>query len=133
MKRVEEINRRLGEIHDALLKLGADDFAAKNHLHIERDRLRDEAKSYQQDRDAARPSSELIGELKQRHSQLESIAKQYINPAKAADAGFGGTGAYSGPADAQSINRNIDQGTGRGDVERRIAHLESILKERGHL
>jgi hypothetical protein len=133
MERLEQINHRLGEIQDELLKLGSDDFAAKNQLHIERDRLRDEAASYQQDRDAARPSSELIKELKQRHSQLESISKQYINPAKATDGGFGGTGAYSGPADAQSINRSIDEGTGRVNVEQRIAHLESILRERGHL
>lgn len=133
MKRVEEINHRLGKIQDELLELGPDDFAAKNQLHIERDLLRDEAKSYQQDRDVARPSSELIQELKQRHSQLGSISKQYINPAKATDGGFGGTGAYNGPADAQAINRNIDEGTGRAGVERRIAQLESILKERGHL
>lgn len=133
MERVEEINRRLGQIQDELLELGADDFAAKNQLHIERDRLRDEATSYQQDRDSTRPSSELIQELKQRHSQLESISKQYINPAKATDGGFGGTGAYNGPADAQAINRNIDEGTGRANVERRIAQLESILKGRGHL
>lgn len=133
MGRVEEINRRLGEIQDELLKLGGDDFAAKNELHVERDRLRDEASTYQQDPDAARPSSELIQELKQRYRQLESINQQYINPAKATDGGFGGTGAYGGPADAQSINRNIDEGTGRANVELRIAHLESVLKERGHL
>lgn len=133
MERVEEINHRLGEIQDELLTLGADNFATKNQLHIERDRLRDEAKSFQQDRDVARPSSELIGELKQRYSQLGSISKQYINPAKATDGGFGGTGAYNGPAEAQAINRNIDEGTGRANIERRIAHLESILKERGHL
>lgn len=133
MERLEEINYRLGEIQDELLKLGPDDFAAKNQLHIERDKLRDEAQSYQQDRDAARPSSELIQELKQRYSQLESISKQYINPAKATDGGFGGVGAYNGPADAQAINRNIDEGTGRANVEQRISRLESILKERGHL
>lgn len=133
MERVEEINHRLGEIQDELLKLDAEDLAAKNQLHVERDRLRDEAKSHQQDRDAARPSSELIQELKHHYGQLDSISKQYINPAKATDGGFGGAGAYNGPADAQSINRNIDQGTGRAKVELRINHLESILKERGHL
>ena len=133
MERVEEINRRLGEIQDELMKLGNDDFAAKNQLHIERDRLRDEAKSYQQDRDTARPSSELIQELKQRYSQIGSISKQYINPATATDGGFGGTGAHNGPADALAIDRTIDEGTGRANVERRIAHLESILRERGHL
>ncbi|MEX1093269.1 MAG: hypothetical protein WEB67_03055 [Acidimicrobiia bacterium] len=133
MERVEEINHRLGEIQDELSKLDAEDFAAKNQLHVERDRLRDEAKSHQQDRDAARPSSELIQELKQRYGQLDSISKQHINPAKATDGGFGGAGAYNGPADAQAINRSIDQGTGRAKVELRINHLESILKERGHL
>ena len=133
MERLEVINHRLGQIQDELMKLGDDDFAAKNRLHTERDRLRDEAKSYQQDRDAARPSSELIQELKQRYRQLDSISKQHINPAKATDGGLGNTGAYNGLADAQTINRNIDEGTGRPGVEQRIAHLESVLKERGHL
>jgi hypothetical protein len=133
MKQVEEINKRLGEIQDQLLELGPDDFAAKNQLHIERDKLRDEAASHHVDRDSGRPSSDLIEELKQRRRQLESITKKYINPAKASDGGFGGTGAYNGPGDAQAVNRNIDEGTGRANVERRIAQLESTLKERGHL
>lgn len=133
MERLDGINRRLSEIQDELLELEADDIATKNQLHIERDRLRDEATTYRHDPDADRPSSELIEELKQRHSQLKSISNKYINPAKATDGGFGGTGAYNGPSDAQAINRNIDEATGRANVERRIAHLESILKERGHL
>ena len=133
MERLEEINRKLAAIQDQLLQLGDDEFEVKNQLHIERDRLRDEAKSYQQDRDATRPSSELIRELKQRQSQLASISKRHINPAKAADGSFSGIGLDNGPADAQAINRNIDGGTDRGNVERRISHLESILKERGHL
>jgi hypothetical protein len=133
MERLDEINLRLGEIQDELLKLGEEDFPAKSQLHIERDRLRDEASSYYQDRDASRPSSELIQELKQRYRQLDAISRRYVNPAKATDGGFGGVGAYNGPADAQSTNRNIDEGTGRERIEQRIAHLESILKERGHL
>lgn len=133
MERLEEINRRLGEIQDELLELGTDEFAARNQLHIERDRLGDEATSYQRDRDAARPSSDLIEELKQRRSQLESLNKQYINPAKATDGAFGGTGASTGPSDTQAINRDIDESIGRAAVERRIAHLASILEERGHL
>ncbi len=133
MEHLEEINRKLATIQDQLLQLGDDEFAAKDQLHIERDRLRDEAASYQQDRDATRPSSELIKELKQRYSQFESIGTQYINPAKATDGGFGDTGAYNGPADAQAINQHIDEATGRAAVEQRINRLESILKERGHL
>jgi hypothetical protein len=131
MERLEEINRKLGAIQDQLLQLGDDDFTAKNQLHIERDRLREEAASYQQDRDTARPSSELIQELKQRHSQLESIRNRYINPAKATDGV--GTGAYNGPADAQAINQNIDEATGRAEVEQRISRLETILKDPPHL
>ncbi len=133
MERLEEINRELAAIQDRLLGLGDSDFAARNELHVERDRLRDEAASYRQDRDDTRPSSELIKELKQRHRQLESIRKQYLNPARAADGGFGGTGAFNGPADAQAINQSIDEGSGRAEVEQRIARLEAILKERGHL
>ncbi len=132
MRNLEELNRRLGQIQDELLALPADEFARKNDLQVERDRLRSDAAQFQKDFDLDRPSSELIAELKQRRTQLVSIANKYINPAGAADAGFG-AGAYNGPADASSVNRSIDAATGRGQIEQRIARLETILRDRGHL
>lgn len=132
MESLEDLNRRLGQIQDELLVLPADDFGRKNKLHSERDRLCDSAANFQRDLDLDRPSSDLIVELKQRQTQLASIANKYINPARAADAGFG-AGSYNGPADAQSVNRGIDDATGRAAVEQRIAHLEAILTDRGHL
>jgi hypothetical protein len=132
MARLDDLNRRLGEIQDELMTLESDDFTRKNDLHAERDRLRDEAAGFSKNVDLERPSSELIKELKQRQTQLDSIARGYINPAKAADAGFG-SGAYHGPADAQTINRSIDEAAGRARVEQRIAQLEGILRDRGHL
>jgi hypothetical protein len=75
-------------------------------------------------RDADRPSSELIKELKQRYRELGSIPKEY-DPARGPDGDLG----ESGPSETQ----NSDEPSGRARVELRIHHLEAILKERGHL
>lgn len=132
MERLEEINQRLAQIQDELLTLADDDFARKNTLHSERDKLRNEAAAYRRDQDQDRPSSELIEELKARRSQLESIANKYVSAAKQADGSFAGTGS-GGAGDAIGINKGIDEATGRAAVERRITALESILTKRGHL
>jgi hypothetical protein len=76
-------------------------------------------------RDADRPSSELIKELKQRYRELGSIPKEY-DPAQETDGDLG----ESGPS---SETHNPDEPSGRARVELRIHHLEAILKERGHL
>jgi hypothetical protein len=133
MKSLEDLNRRLGQIQDELLALPADDFARKNELHGERDLLRAEAAAFQKDFDLDRPSSELIAELKQHRKQLESIDDEYINTAEQVVSGFGLAGEHGGPGDTQRINENIGEATGRAKLEKRIAHLEAILSERGHL
>ena len=76
-------------------------------------------------RDADRPSSDLIQELKQRYRELGSIPKEYV-PAQETDRDSG----ESGPS---SETQNTDEPTDRARVELRIHHLEAILKERGHL
>ncbi|HEY5890353.1 MAG TPA: hypothetical protein VIW94_06625 [Acidimicrobiia bacterium] len=133
MESLDDLNRRLGQIQDELLALPADDYARKNELHAERDRLRSDAAQYQRDFDLDRPSSELIAELKQHRRQLESIEDEYINTAEQLVPGFGLAGEHGGPGDTQWINDNISEGTGRAAIEKRIAHLESILADRGHL
>lgn len=133
MSKLDDLDHRLGEIQDELMKLGDDDFARKNELHIERDRLRAEAAEFRKDFDLDRPSSELIAELKQHRKQLETIESEYINVAEQLDAGFGLAGEVDGPGDTQRINDTLSAGTGRAAIEKRIAHLESILTDRGHL
>jgi hypothetical protein len=133
MTNLDELDRRLGEIQDELMALGDNEFARKNELHIERDRLRAEAAQFRRDTDLDRPSSDLIAELKQHRKQLDTIDKTYINTAEQFDAGFGLAGEHSGPGDTQWINQNIDEGTDRAKIEARIAHLETVLKDRGHL
>ena len=85
----------------------------------------------EQVRNADRPSSDLIKELKQRYRQLGSIPKVY-GPAQDAEGGLGGTGSSGETAGPQETNQT-DEITGRARVERRIHQLEAILKERGHL
>lgn len=133
MTKLDEIDHRLGEIQDELMKLGNDEFARKLELHEERDRLHAEAAKLQKDLDLDRPSSELIAELKQHRKQLASIDNKHINTAEQLTPGFGLAGEHSGPGDTEWINQNIDEGTGRAKIEARITHLEAILENRGHL
>jgi len=133
MSKLDELDHRLGEIRDELSKLGDEEYSRKYELHAERDRLRAEAAEFQKDLDLDRPSSELIAELKQHRKQLETIESKYINVAEQLDSGFGLAGERSGPGDSEWINANITEGTGRAGIEARIAHLEAVLKERGHL
>jgi hypothetical protein len=85
----------------------------------------------EQVRDADRPSSDLIKELKQRYRQLGSIPKEYES-ALDTEGDVGGIGSSSETAGPQETDET-DEATGRARVEIRIHHLEAILKERGHL
>jgi hypothetical protein len=133
MTSLDEIDRRLGQIQDELLKLGDDEFSRRFELHTERDRLHSEAAKMVKDADLDRPSPELAAELKEHRKQLDDIDKKYINTAEQVEAGFGLAGNTSGASDPQWINQNIDEGTGRAKIEARIAHLEAILADRGDL
>jgi len=129
---LEELNRRLAAIQDRLLELADDDFAEKFQLQKERDRLRDLAGRFAQDRDARRSTEELVAELEARRSALEAFRKQMTEGAKFASAGLT-PGAWEGPADSTAINEAMK---GAHDVEelmRRIAELEEVLVSRGEL
>lgn len=130
MERIDELNRRLAEIQDELLGLAVDDFARKYALQSERDVLRAETGKYKQDRDAGRPSSDMIAEVKALKNQLISIRSGYVNAVGQAGAG---EGAWNGPADTIALNAGIDNAQGVEQIVQRIARLETILKERGHL
>lgn len=131
MERVDELNKRLAEIQDELLGLAPEDFARKHTLHLERDSLRAEAAEYSEDRDITRPSADMIAELKALRSQLAAIRAGYLNAV--GQAGGGEAGAWIGPADTIALNAGIDRAQGVERIVPRIARLETILKERGHL
>jgi hypothetical protein len=83
-------------------------------------------------RDADRPSSDLIKELKRRYRQLGSIPKEY-KPAHPTARDPGGAGPSVGATEPQDVNQHIGEVVDRAQVEQRIHRLEAILKERGHL
>lgn len=130
MERIDELNRRLADIQDELLQVPSDDFSRKYALHLERDSLRDETAKYKRDQDVDRPSSEMIAEVKALKSQLAAIRSGYVNAVGQAGAGEGG---WNGPADTIALNAGIDKAQGVERIVHRIARLETILKERGHL
>lgn len=131
MERVNELNQRLAQIQDELLGLAPDDFAKKHALHSERDSLRAEAADYGKDRDVTRPSADMIAELKALRAQLAAVRAGYVDAV--GQAGAGEAGAWNGPADTIALNAGIDRAQGVERIVHRIARLETILKERGHL
>lgn len=131
MERLQELNRRLAEIQDELMKLGPDDFARKYELQVERDSLREETSKYAKDRDLDRASSELIKELKALRSRLTGVRAGYANAVGMA--GSMDAAGASGAADSIYLNAGIDKAQGVDGLVQRIARLETILEERGHL
>lgn len=130
MGRFDELNQRLAEIQDELLSVSHDDFSRKYALHLERDTLRDESARYKKDQDVDRSSSDIIDEVKALKRQVASIRSGYVNAVGQAGAGEGG---WNGPADTIALNAGIDKAQGVERIVHRIARLETLLKERGHL
>lgn len=131
MERLQELNRRLAEIQDELMSLGSEDFARKYELQVERDQLREETSKYARDRDFDRASSELIKELKALRNRLIGIRSGYANAVGMA--GSMDAAGSSGAADSIYLNAGIDSAHGVDSLVQRIARLETILEERGHL
>lgn len=113
---LDDLNRQLATIQDRLLGLAPDDFAEKYRLKREQDHLRGLTRQYAQDRDAYRPSEDLLAELDVRRSALDATRRQMLCL-----------------GDGVKINLAMKAASGADELTQRIAHLETTLKERGGL
>lgn len=129
MERIDQLNQRLAEIQDELLGVPSLDSSRKYALQLERDALRGEAAKYQHDQDVRRPSSEMIAEVKVLKSQLASMGSGYVN----IDQARAGEGGWKGSTDTIVFNADVDKAHGVEPIVHRIARLETLLKDRGHL
>lgn len=130
MEKLDQLNRRLAAIQDELSSLPDDDFARKHALMRERDFLRAEAAAYRDDLTSTRPSTDIIKEIRALRKKVAGAQSGYANAVGLAG-GFDGTGGAA--ASSIGLNSGIDEGQGIEQTLRRIAALESILADRGHL
>ncbi len=113
---LDSLTRQLGAVRIRLAQLAPDDFAGKYRVKVEQDRLRNLARAFARDTDAYRPSKDLLAELDSRNQALETIRREMV---------------YLGAAAKVNIEMRAARGTDQ--LVQRIAHLETILKERGDL
>ncbi len=113
---LDGLTRQLGAVRIRLLQLAPDDFAGKYRVKVEQDRLRNLARAFARDTDGYRPSKDLLAELDSRNQALETIRREMV---------------YVGAAAKVNIEMRAARGTDQ--LVQRIAHLETILKERGDL
>jgi hypothetical protein len=113
---LDGLTRQLAAVRDRLLHLAADDFAGKYRVKVEQDRLRNLARAFASDADAYRSSKDLLAELDSRKQALETIRREMV---------YLGEGA--------KVNIEMRAARGTDQLVQRIAHLETILQERGNL
>ena len=130
MSTPEKVNRELVNVQDQLLALADDDFAEKYRLQVLRDELREQASRFRVDLDLDRSDETLLQEHAARRSQIDAINKLRINSVTQSGAGSPAAPGASHAAHA-AINRGIADAQGIGEINARIARLESILDDRG--
>jgi len=127
---LEEINRELAAVQDALLELPDDAFAERHELRTRQDRLRDEAAQFRVDADLDRTDENLLTELAARRSQLGTIDDQRLDMVTQSGGGIGGGDTRIASAEG-SPNTKMYKAQGAGEIRSRIARLEEILTDRG--
>ena len=130
MSTLEELNRELVEVQDALLALDDDEFAEKYRLQVRRDELRDKTAALRVDFDLDRTDEALLQELAARRTQLDAINDSRFEFVAMSGGGTGQAGA-SGVSGMGDINHRIADAQGVGEINARIARLEAILSGRG--
>lgn len=131
MRSLDEINRDLAFVADALLALDGDAFAERYVLLKRQDELRAEADGYQTDFDEQRPIQDILSELqtlrKQRDTELGRQTGRVMM------SGPGGTGGAAGAVSGEMMRLSAKANASgpMTQLNMRIAALESMLRSRG--
>lgn len=129
MKSLEDINRELAEVIDELNATPADDLARRHELRKRQDELRELAASYRVDADEQRSSEDLARELAALEAQRDKIIESGIDLVTQAGGGSRTGGSYVSSGEI-SLNRDVREAAGLGDIESRIARLRQLLEAR---
>jgi len=129
MSDLDDINRELAEVVDALNATPTDDFSRRHELRTRQDRLRELAAHHRVDADEPRSTEDLRRELRAREAQLEAIhgdmMEQVAQSAGGGPGGGGLTAAAEGALGAKGL-----QAAGAAEIKARVARLREILSAR---
>ena len=128
MRDLDDVLADLAEVRDAIDRLADDDTAGRIALRGRRDRLRAEARMIDAAADPAAATRSLRSELVALEAAWDRLAGQRIDVVKQAGGGSMG-GDFGFAADAQRLNRRIDEAGGRDGIEARIRVLRSLLSD----
>ncbi|KAA3638479.1 MAG: hypothetical protein DWP92_06035 [Armatimonadetes bacterium] len=131
MRTLEEINRDLGSVLDAMIALDDDDFAKRYELLKRQDELRVEAGRFQTDFDEQRPTQDVMDELRSMRKQRDAEVKNQAG--RNMMSGPGGSGSAAGAVSAEMVELTLKAKAASplDGLNTRIAALESILLARG--
>jgi len=128
MRDIDAVLGDLAALRSELDALGDDDLAMRIDLQAQREGLRAEARDIH---DAAHPGAmerRWRSELIELEADWDRLARTRIDVVKQAGGGSAG-GDFGFAADAQRLNRAIDEVHGRAGIEDRIKELRSLLAE----
>lgn len=130
MRKVDDINRELIEVQDALLALSDDAVDERFRLRQRQAALREEAQALQTDWLAERPTEELIAELEALRARLAEIEADRIDLVKQ-HGGGGNAGPGADGWGAVQLNQQIESAQGADAIKERIGRIKGILVDRG--
>lgn len=129
MRDLDDINRELAEVVDALNTTPNDDFAGRHELRKRQDELREMAASYRTDADEQRSTEDVARELAALEEQRTRIIESGIDLVTQAGGGSRTGGSYVSAGEA-ALNQGVRDAAGLGDIESRIARLRQVLEAR---
>jgi len=129
--RLDALTRELAEIQDRLLALPDDAFAARYALRRRQDELRAEAARHRVDRDASRPTAELLAELAALRARLRDIERDHIDLVQQAGSAPQSAGPGAAGWGAPALNAAMDRTRGVEAIRARIGRLMGVLVDRG--
>lgn len=127
MDDLDEINRELAELQDALIVTPETDFETRYAIRVRQAELRELAARHHFDRDSERPTEALLAELGGLRVRLDEIRAHRIDMVSQA----GGTFSGGSPGVEEGLNRRLSQAQGADKVRARIGRIEGILIDRG--
>ena len=129
MQDIDEINRELAAVIDALNAVADDDFGSRHALRTRQDELRRLAARFRVDADEQRSTDDLRSELDSRVSQLDAMYEAGIDMVAQAGGGSQTGGSFTSAGEG-GLNAKGREAAGGTEVKARIARLRQILAER---
>ena len=128
MRSLDEIIRDLAAVQDALITVDESDATRLGELRLRQTALREEARGYSDDLVDTRPAVQIRAELRAHQAKRDGLAKHRIDLIKQSSSG---SGTAPDALPEATLNRKLMAAHDVAGIEARIAHLSTLLEQRG--